>query len=159
MERRAVPRPQRVLIADDSEDLRALWKAFLTYWGFTVDEARNGLEAIQKARAHKPDLILMDCWMPVLDGFSATAQLRDDPALADVPILAVSAAATTGTDTRAWEAGCNAFRAKPLLPEQLMDALRLLMRARGAGEGSRHDLRPMDAPELPKRLPRGETKA
>ena len=128
MERRVLHRPQHVLIADDSDDLRALWKACLTFWGFTVDEARNGLEAIQKAHLRKPDLIIMDCWMPVLDGFSATTQLRSDSALADVPVLAVSAASMAGIDGRAQEAGCNGFVPKPLLPEQLLEQLRLLIR-------------------------------
>jgi len=128
MERRARARPQHILIADDSDDLRALWRAFLTYWGFTVDEAHNGLEAIQKARARKPDLIVMDCWMPVLDGLAATAQLRDDPSLADVPVLAVSAAATPHMCGEAAEAGCDAFLRKPLLPDELIQQLRLLLR-------------------------------
>lgn len=128
MERRVLPRPQHVLIAEDSEDLRALWKALLTFWGFTVDEARDGLEAIQKAQIRKPDLIVMDCWMPVLDGLSATSQLRNDPLLADVPVLAVSAANMTGIEGRAQEAGCTSFAPKPLLPEELIEQLRLLMR-------------------------------
>ena len=127
MERRVLPRPQHVLIADDSDDLRALWRAVLTHRGFTVEEARNGLEAVQKARARKPDLIVMDCWMPVLDGFSATSQLRDDPSFAHVPVLAVSAAGPESAD-RAAEAGCSSFLDKPLSCEQLMDELRRIFR-------------------------------
>ena len=130
MDRRVLPRPQHVLIADDSEDLRNLWKAFLTFWGFTVDEARDGREAILKARIRKPDLIIMDCWMPILDGFSATSQLRSDPLFADVPVLAVSAANMPGMRSRAQEAGSTAFVPKPVMPEQLIEELRVLMRQR-----------------------------
>ena len=128
MERRRITRPQHVLIVDDSEDLRALWRAYLGHWGFSVDEARNGLEALQKARAHTPDVILMDCWMPVLDGFSAVEQMRSDPALAQVPVLAVSAAVSSDIGRRATEVGSDAFLAKPLMPEQLMEGLRALLR-------------------------------
>jgi len=128
MDRRALPRPQHVLIADDSEDLRTLWKAFLTFWGFTVDEARNGREAVQRARIRKPDLIIMDCWMPILDGFSATSELKEDPVFADVPVLAVSAAHLAGMAARAEEAGSTAFMPKPLMPDQLIAELRVLLR-------------------------------
>ena len=134
MERRVLRRPQHVLIADDSEDLRALWRAVLTHWGFTVDEASNGLEALQRARARRPDLILMDCWMPILDGLSATAQLRADPGLSKVPVLAISAAAMSHSGKQAaMDAGCDTFVHKPLLPEQLIHQVRLLLR-QGRGE-------------------------
>lgn len=71
MERRLASRPQRVLLVDDSADLRALWKLWLMFWGFGVEEARNGAEAVEKARTHLPDLVLMDLAMPVLDGRAA----------------------------------------------------------------------------------------
>jgi len=128
MDRRVLPRPQHVLVADDSEDLRTLWRAFLVLWGFTVDEARDGREAIQKARMRKPDLIIMDCWMPVQDGFSATSELKKDPVLADVPVLAVSAAHLSGMAAQAEKAGSTAFLPKPLMPEQLIEELRALLR-------------------------------
>ncbi|HET9196181.1 MAG TPA: response regulator, partial [Vicinamibacterales bacterium] len=64
MERRKRPRPQRVLLVDDSDDVRELWRLWLTFWGFAVEEARDGQQAMQKAFSRAPDLILMDLWMP-----------------------------------------------------------------------------------------------
>jgi CheY-like chemotaxis protein len=80
IERRACPRRQRVLAADDTDDIRSLWKLWLSFWGFDVVEARNGDEAIRKTAEAKPALILMDLWMPVLDGVAATQRLKRDPA-------------------------------------------------------------------------------
>ena len=124
MERRHIPRPQHILIADDSDDVRLMWKVWLTFWGFTVDEARDGAEAIRKAQLHTPDLVLMDLWMPVLDGFTATAQMRRDPATAQVPVLALSANGQASTADEAKRAGCDAFLPKPLMPDELLDHLR-----------------------------------
>ena len=124
MERRQTPRPQHVLIVDDSEDIREMWKAWLTFWGFSVQEARDGADALRKAQNHKPDLVLMDLWMPVLDGFTATARFRQDPALADVPVLALSAVGQPSAPQQAMDAGCDAFLPKPLLPDDLLKHLR-----------------------------------
>jgi CheY-like chemotaxis protein len=124
MERRHTTRPQHVLIVDDSEDIREMWKAWLTFWGFAVQEARDGAEALRKAQTHKPDLVLMDLWMPVLDGFTATARLREDPALADVPVLALSAVSQPSAPQQAKDAGCDAFLPKPLQPDDLLEHLR-----------------------------------
>src|SRR5688500_11602438 len=63
--RRVLPRPQRVLVVDDDSDIRQIWDLWLTFWGFRVEEAANGAEALDKAKAHRPDLVLMDIWMPV----------------------------------------------------------------------------------------------
>ena len=67
MDRRVLPRPQRVLVVDDVAEIREMWRLWLTFWGFSVQEARNGAEAVAKAIAVPPDLILMDLWMPVLN--------------------------------------------------------------------------------------------
>jgi CheY-like chemotaxis protein len=74
----------------------------------------------------------MDYWMPILDGLSATAQLRADPELSSVQVLAVSAAVSHSGNEAARDAGCDAFVNKPVMPEQLIDHLRLLLRQRRA---------------------------
>ena len=124
MERRSIPRPQRVLIADDSADIREMWRLWLTCWGFAVDEAANGAEAVQKARLHPPDLVLMDLWMPVLDGLDATRELKADPATASVPVLALSAQRTMPAAAQAKEAGCEMLLGKPLDPDELLRKIR-----------------------------------
>ena len=128
MDPRRPRRPHHVLIAEDSDDLRALWRTCLTHSGFTVEEARNGQEALEKARAHTPDVIVMDCCMPVLDGLSAMLQIRRDPALTNVPMVALSAA-SAHTGAQAVKAGCDAFLAKPVMPDQLIERVQVLLRA------------------------------
>lgn len=124
MERRSIPRPQRVLIADDSADIREMWRLWLTCWGFAVDEAANGAEAVQKAKLHPPDLVLMDLWMPVLDGLDATRALKADPVTASVPVLALSAQRTMPAAAQAKEAGCEILLGKPLDPDELLKKIR-----------------------------------
>ncbi len=125
MERRSAFRPQRVLIVDDTDDLRRQWKLWLTGWGFAVEEARNGAEAVAKARSRPPDLILMDLAMPVLDGREAMRLLASDRATADVPVLAMTA---TGDLTDADER--QRFTSKPADPDQLLEQIRTTLRQR-----------------------------
>jgi two-component system cell cycle response regulator DivK len=124
MERRVRPRPQRVLIVDDMPEIRELWRLWLTYWGFSVQEARNGAEAVRQAQASPPDLVLMDLWMPVLDGLQATRQLKEDKRTAHVPVLALSAQATAPGPEIAAQAGAQAFVQKPCDPDELLDHIR-----------------------------------
>lgn len=123
-ERRQIARPQRVLLVDDSADIREMWRMWLTFWGFNVEEASNGAEAVAKARRDRPDLILMDLWMPVLDGLQATRQIKADPRTAHVPILAVSAQVFSPAAENAIAAGCDTFLAKPLDPDELLERIR-----------------------------------
>ena len=128
MERRHGARPQRVLIVDDVTDIRELWRLWFTYWGFSVQEARNGAEAVQKAFADPPDLILMDLWMPVLDGIEATKQLKADARTAQIPVLVLSASALTPGPEEISAAGADAFMQKPCDPDELLDHIRLRLR-------------------------------
>ena len=128
MERRTGPRPQRVLIVDDSADIRALWRLWLTFWGFSVEEARNGLEAINKAEAHPPDLILMDLWMPVLGGAAATEHLKRGAATAHVPVLVMSTQGEDPDTHAVLAAGADAFMPKPCDPDLLLEHIRSAMK-------------------------------
>jgi CheY-like chemotaxis protein len=125
MERRRVARPQRVLLVDDSAELRELWRLWLTCWGFAVEEARNGAEAVEKARARPPDLILMDLAMPVLDGRAAMQLLASDPATARIPVLAMSAQTTALPEEGA---GTDAFLPKPAELDRLLEHIRAAFR-------------------------------
>jgi CheY-like chemotaxis protein len=123
-ERRILPRPQRVLVVDDSPDARELWTVWLQFWGFAVEPAANGLEAIRKARTFQPHLVLMDLWMPIVDGLQATETLKADPHTKDVPVLALSADTFSLVGERAIQAGADRFLAKPVSPDALLDAIR-----------------------------------
>ena len=121
MERRHGMRPQQVLVVDDSPDIRELWRVWLNFWGFAVQEAGNGAEAVHKAQLNPPDLILMDLWMPVLDGVEATKQLKDDARTAHVPVVALSAQTTAPGKAAVTDAGAEAFIQKPCDPEECFD--------------------------------------
>jgi two-component system, cell cycle response regulator DivK len=115
---------KRVLIVDDSHDMRDVWHDWLTIWGFDVDEAANGAEAVAKAAQRCPDLVLMDWTMPVLDGLQATELLKADKATAQVPVLALSADTFAPTPQEALAAGCEGFVGKPVSPERLLAEIR-----------------------------------
>jgi CheY-like chemotaxis protein len=116
-----------VLVVDDSADIRELWRLWLTFWGFSVGEARNGYEAVQKATQDQPDLILMDLWMPVVNGIEAMRQLKTDSRTSHVPVLALSAQTYAPDSSAALDAGADAFLAKPCDPDRLLDHIRLAM--------------------------------
>jgi PAS domain S-box-containing protein len=107
--------PRRVvLVADDVLSNRALLIDLLQPLGFDVVEAADGEQAIHLAQELRPDLILMDRWMPVLDGFEATQQIRQIPALKDIPIIAISASVSAEDRVQSQEAGIDAFLPKPV---------------------------------------------
>ena len=129
MERRTAFRPQRVLIVDDTAEQRELWKLWLTDWGFAVEEARDGAEAVEKARIRPPDLILMDLAMPVLDGSAAMQLLASNRATAHVPVLAMTAH-TSAIASAPSQAG--RFVPKPTEPEGLLEHIRSALRPSSA---------------------------
>jgi CheY-like chemotaxis protein len=120
-----------VLLAEDFEDARELYREYLEYSGFSVETATNGREAIDKAVALQPDLILMDASMPILDGWQATRALKADPRTRAIPILALTAHALEDAKQEAREAGCDGFITKPFLPDDLVTEVRATLEAAG----------------------------
>jgi two-component system cell cycle response regulator DivK len=104
---------RRVLVVDDSADARELLTTYLTFRRFQVSAARHGEEAIGVARSVRPDIILMDLWMPGIDGWEATRRLKADPVTKTAIILAVSAHAFPPEREAADDAGCDGFVVKP----------------------------------------------
>jgi two-component system cell cycle response regulator DivK len=103
-----------VLLVEDNDVNRYLARYVLEHGGFTVVTATNGQEALEQARARKPDLILMDIQMPVMDGYEATRLLKADPALQSVPVVALTAYAMPHERERALAAGCAGQIEKPI---------------------------------------------
>ncbi len=101
-----------VLIAEDHEDSRDALRTLLEAFGYRVLVAANGVEAVATARAHRPDLILMDMMMPGMDGLEATRILRADASLPHIPIVAVTA--MEGARDRVLAAGCDDWVSKPI---------------------------------------------
>ena len=113
-----------VLLAEDFEDARELYRDYLEFSGFSVETAGNGREAIDRAIALLPDLILMDASMPVLDGWQATRELKANPATRHIPILALTAHAFDDARQEAKAVGCDGFVTKPCLPDDLVTKVR-----------------------------------
>jgi CheY-like chemotaxis protein len=113
-----------VLLVEDNEVNRYLVRFLLEHGGFTVITANNGMEAIEQARAHKPDLILMDIQMPVMDGYEATQLLKADAALRSVPVVALTDYAMPHERERALAAGCIGQIEKPINTQTFIEQLR-----------------------------------
>lgn len=121
----------KILLVEDNELNRDMLSRRLERRGFTVVMAVDGGQGVQMALTEKPDLILMDMGLPVLDGWEATRQVRADPATAHVPIIALTAHAMSSDEQKAKEAGCDDFDTKPVeLPRLLEKINALLSRSR-----------------------------
>jgi len=118
---------RNVLVIDDVPQNRAMLLESLTSLGIEVIEARDGQEGLEVAARSRPDLIILDAMMPVMDGFEATRRLRLLPGLADVPIIGTSASASANVEARFREAGADAFVPKPINQDALLEMLGKLM--------------------------------
>jgi CheY-like chemotaxis protein len=116
-----------VLLVEDFEDNRFMMRRLLEMSGYRVVEAVNGKEAVEKAQAERPDLILMDLSLPHLDGLAATRRIRQQDGLSKVPIVAVSAHDTADFHADALAAGCNEYVTKPIDFDQLESLLERLI--------------------------------
>jgi len=114
-----------LLVADDQEDNRVILSAILTHRNFGVFLATNGAEAVEQARRHLPDLILMDLQMPVMDGWAATHAIRTDPRTAHIAVIAVTA--EDQTPERLQQAGFCAYLRKPFLPRTAAQAVEICL--------------------------------
>ena len=115
---------QRILVIEDTEDNRQIIRDLLSSVGYELIEAADGTEGVAMARSHRPDLILMDIQLPGMDGYEATRQIRATPALAKVPIIAVTSYALSGDEAKTRAAGCDGYVAKPFSPRQLLAKIR-----------------------------------
>lgn len=104
----------RVLLVEDSEDNRGLVRQIAEWMELTLLEAGNGIEGIERAIEERPDLILMDLSLPVLSGWEATRRLKSDPRTSAIPVIALTAHAMAGDESRALEVGCDAYLSKPI---------------------------------------------
>jgi two-component system cell cycle response regulator DivK len=115
---------KRILVVEDQEDLRGVLRTLLTGSGYSVIEAADGQAGVATALAERPDLILMDIQLPVLDGYDATRLIKAHPDLKATPIIAVSSFAMKGDEEKARAAGCDGYVTKPYSPMQLLRVLR-----------------------------------
>ena len=109
-----------ILVVEDQEDNRQILRDLLGSAGLRMIEAHDGEEALSVAQSQRPDLILMDIQLPLVDGYEATRNIKRDPELKDIPIIAVTSYALSGDEQKAREAGCDAYMAKPYSPRALL---------------------------------------
>ena len=115
---------KRILVIEDTEDNRQIVRDLLESAGYELIEALDGLEGVAAAEREHPDLILMDIQLPGIDGYEATRRIRAVPALATVPIIAVTSYALSGDEAKAVEAGCDGYVSKPFSPRALLAKVR-----------------------------------
>jgi two-component system cell cycle response regulator DivK len=119
---------KRILVVEDQEDNRRILRDLLKSADYEIMEAENGEEALTAAAKQRPDLILMDIQLPIMDGCEATRRIKADPRLTHVPVIAVTSYALSGDQAKARAAGCDDFVPKPYSPRQLLAKIRQLLR-------------------------------
>jgi two-component system cell cycle response regulator DivK len=118
-----------VLLVEDDPDTREMYALFLGSVGYRVVQAANGQAALDAVRHHRPDIVVTDLAMPVMDGFCLTRNLRAHATTRSVPIIAVTGHRVPTTPHLAREAGCCCLFTKPFLPDSLLDAVRSMLDA------------------------------
>lgn len=115
---------KKILVVEDQEDNRQILRDLLASAGFMMVEAGDGAAGVEAAAAERPDLILMDIQLPVMDGYEATRRIKADPALKSIPVIVVTSYALSGDEDKARAAGCDGYVTKPYSPRQLLAKVR-----------------------------------
>jgi two-component system cell cycle response regulator DivK len=115
---------QPILVVEDQEDNRRIIRDLLTSVGYEMIEALDGEAGVRLAETERPDLILMDIQLPLLDGHEATRRIKRNPELRAIPIIVVTSYALSGDDAKAMTAGADAYVTKPFSPRQLLAKVR-----------------------------------
>ena len=126
---------KKILIADDKATSRELLRTVLERQGYAITEAADGEEALQKALAETPDLILLDLQMPRRTGYEVLRELRKDPRHAALPIIALTASAMQGDREKALAAGFTGYLAKPVALVHLREEVHRLLQGKNSGHG------------------------
>ena len=121
----------KLLLAEDDEFSRDMLVRRLERSGYEILSAADGREALRAARLHRPDLILMDLDMPVMDGRTAISALKSDPRTFRIPIIVLTAHTSAQDVADAVKAGCQAYEAKPIVLRRLLERIEGLLQANG----------------------------
>lgn len=120
--------PKLILIVEDNELNMKLFHDLLEAHGYATLQTRNGKEALQIARDHRPDLILMDIQLPEVSGLEVTRWLKADEELRSIPVIAVTAFAMKGDEEKIREGGCEDYIAKPISVSKFIEAVQRFLR-------------------------------
>jgi two-component system, cell cycle response regulator DivK len=118
---------KRILMVEDTEDNRQIIRDLVSSVGYELIEAVDGAQGLAMAEKEKPDLILMDIQLPVMDGYEATRRIKANPALRHIPVIAVTSYALSGDEAKTKAAGCDAYVAKPFSPRLLLAKINELL--------------------------------
>jgi len=113
-----------ILVIEDQEDNRRIMHDLFTSKGYEVIEAVNGIDGVTVAETYHPDLILLDIQLPGIDGYEVTRRIKANSEIKNIPIIVVTSYALSGDDVKAFEAGCDAYVAKPFSPRELLAKVR-----------------------------------
>jgi len=116
--------PKKVLIVEDNELNMKLFNDLLEAHGYETLQTKDGFKALELAREHTPDLILMDIQLPEVSGLEVTKWLKDDETLSEIPVVAVTAFAMKGDEERIREGGCEAYLSKPITVTTFIETVR-----------------------------------
>lgn len=120
-----------VLIVEDNELNMKLFNDLLEAHGYATLKTSHGIEAMELARAHKPDLILMDIQLPEVSGLEVTRWLKADEELKSIPVIAITAFAMKGDEERIREGGCEAYMSKPISVSKFIATVKTYLEADG----------------------------
>lgn len=126
----------KILVVDDEENIRALIRKYAEFEGYEVEEAKDGMEAVDMCRNHDYDFIIMDIMMPELDGFSACSKIRE---IKDIPMLMLSARGEEYDRIHGFELGIDDYVVKPFSPKELMMRVNAILQrsSRGGAENEK----------------------
>ena len=113
-----------VLIVEDNELNMKLFNDLLEAHGYATVQTRNGVEAVDLARQHRPDLILMDIQLPEVSGLQVTQWIKDDEELRHIPVIAITAFAMKGDEEKIRQGGCEAYLSKPISVVKFLETVR-----------------------------------
>jgi two-component system, cell cycle response regulator DivK len=131
MQPQSAARKPTILLVEDDADTRRVYSIMLRHSGFTVLEAASGVEAVERALAESPDLILMDMNLPMFDGWEAARRIKSDNRCATTPLIAFSAMIDSIADLRRGNATFDGFIAKPVSPSELVRRVRAYLELLG----------------------------
>ncbi len=120
----------KVLVVEDNPDTRDIWTTLLEASGFEVVVAEDGARGVETALAHRPDVILMDYSLPVIDGWEAARRIHLNPDTRSTPVIGITAHAYVADREKALRAGCADFLTKPCEPKDVLAAVRRALKAR-----------------------------
>ncbi len=115
---------KKILVVEDDTDNRRIVAKVLSVEGYEVVEATDGVQALSRVQAERPDLIIMDLALPNMDGWEATRRLKADPETRGIPVVAITAFAMRGDEEQARAAGCDDYIPKPTRPVAIREVVR-----------------------------------